>query len=763
MSTFPITGRYPNKISLITNLSVFALLTPDIYKSLKRLRMPQLIDKTIEILDIKYLRGPSIWTYPPSIEAWVDIGDLEDYPSDKIPGFYDRLCKALPSLVEHRCSYEERGGFLKRVEEGTWPAHILEHLTLEIQNLAGLPGGFGKARETTKRSIYKVVLSAYHEEVTRSALYEAKDLLLALIQDREFDLDAAIQRLRDLTDDLYLGPSTACIVVAAEERVIPSIRLSTGNLVQLGYGAKQRRIWTAETDGTSAIAESVSRDKDLTKSLLSAAGIPVPKGYLVESPAEAWEIAEDLGLPVVVKPKDGNHGRGVFTNLNSQAEVEAAFNVAVDEGSAVIVEKFILGDEHRLLVVGNQVVAAAKGEAAWITGDGKHTVLELIESQINSDPRRGSTEEFPLNFARIDSAVRLELTRQNLTADGVPAAGQEVLIQRNGNVAFDVTDKVHPELAKQVALAARIVGLDIAGVDLVAQDISKPLDQQSAAIVEVNAGPGLLMHLKPASGTPQPVGRAIVDHLFPKDVDFRIPVIGISGSKGKTPVAQLCAHFLRLANYYVGLASSQGLYFNQKLVEKKDAANWTNARRTLLNRAVEAAVIENGADVILNQGLSYDRCQVGVVTNINKEEFFPDNSIVEEKQLFTVYRTQVDVVLPTGTGVLNVDDELVAEMDELCDGEVIFFGTNLENPTLAKHLANNGKAVIANAQEIIIRQGQEVLWKIALSSSAYTSGNVTPERIYNTLAAVGSAWALKLPFTLIEAGIETFSPEKSES
>ena len=725
--------------------------------------MPQLIDKTIEILDIKYLRGPSIWTYPPSIEAWVDIGDLEDYPSDKIPGFYERLCKALPSLVEHRCSYEERGGFLKRVEEGTWPGHILEHLTLEIQNLAGLPGGFGKARETTKRGVYKVVVSAFHEEVTRAALYEAKDLLLALIQDREFDLPAAIQRLRDMTDDLYLGPSTACIVVAAEERVIPSIRLSTGNLVQLGYGAKQRRIWTAETDGTSAIAESVSRDKDLTKSLLSAAGIPVPKGYLVESPAEAWEVAQDLGVPVVVKPKDGNHGRGVFTNLNTQEEIEAAFKVAVDEGSAVIVEKFILGDEHRLLVVGNRVVAAAKGEAAWVVGDGQQTVAQLIESQINSDPRRGSTEEFPLNFARIDSAVRLELTRQKLTSESVPTKGQEVLIQRNGNVAFDVTDKVHPELAKQIALAARIVGLDIAGVDLVAQDISKPLEQQSAAIVEVNAGPGLLMHLKPASGTPQPVGRAIVDHLFPKDVDFRIPVIGISGSKGKTPVAQLCAHFLRLGNYYVGLASSQGLFFNQKLVEKKDSANWANARRTLLNRAVEAAVIENGADVILNQGLAYDRCQVGVVMNVNKEEFFPDNAIVEEKQLFTVYRTQVDVVLPTGTGVLNADDSLVAEMQELCDGEVIFFSSNKENPVLVKHLAENGKAVIASGEEIIVQHGKEVLWKIALSSSAYTRGNVSPERIYNTIAAVGSAWALNLPFTLIEAGIETFSPEKSES
>lgn len=725
--------------------------------------MPQLIDKTIEILDMKYLRGPSIWTYPPVIEAWVDIGDLEDYPSNKIPGFYERLCKALPSLIEHRCSYEERGGFLKRVEEGTWPGHILEHLTLEIQNLAGLPGGFGKARETSKRGVYKVVVSAFHEEVTRTALYEARDFLLALIQDRSFDVNAMIQRLRDMTDNLYLGPSTACIVEAAEQRLIPSIRLSSGNLVQLGYGAKQRRIWTAETDGTSAIAESISRDKDLTKSLLSAAGIPVPEGYLVETAEQAWEYAQDIGLPVVVKPKDGNHGRGVFTNLNSQKEVEAAFAVAINEGSGVIVEKFILGDEHRLLVVGSQVVAAAKGEAAWVVGDGKQSIPELIESQINSDPRRGYTEDHPLNPAKIDSAVKLELSRQNLTPESIPKLGQRVLIQTNGNVAFDVTDKVHPRLAKQVALAARVVGLDIAGVDLVAQDISKPFEEQSAAIVEVNAGPGLLMHLKPASGQAQPVGHAIVNHLFPEGVDYRIPVIGISGSEGKTPVAQLCAHFLRLANFYVGLACANGLYFNQKLVEKKNPANWSNARRTLLNRAVQAAVIESSAEVILNEGLAYDRAQVGVVTNVDATKFFPQNSMLEEKQIFNIYRTQIDVVLPTGVGVLNVDDPLVAQMAELCDGEVIYFGRIIDNPQLQDHLNRGGRALIATNEEIVLRKGIEELWRIQLSSSAYTRGEVSQERINHTMAAVATAWALNLPFSLIEAGIETFSPEKMEA
>ena len=721
--------------------------------------MPQLTDKTIEILDIKYLRGPNIWTYRPVLEAWVDIGELEDYPSNKIPGFYERICKKVPSLIEHRCSYEERGGFLRRVEEGTWPGHILEHLTLELQNLAGMPGGFGKARETTKRGVYKVVVRAWHEEVTRAALFAARDLLLSLIQDTDYDLDATVERLRDMTDDMCLGPSTACIVDAADDRDIPAIRLSTGNLVQLGYGANQRRIWTAETDRTSAIAESISRDKDLTKNLLASAGVPIPEGYLVELASEAWEVAQDIGLPVVVKPQDGNHGRGVFTNLMSQQEVEAAYEVAVDEGSGVMVERYILGDEHRLLVVGNEVVAAAKGEAAWVIGDGRQTITELIASQINSDPRRGYTEDFPLNPVRVDSAVRLELTRQQLTADSVPAEGQRVLIQRNGNVAFDVTDKVHPRVAKQVALAARVVGLEIAGVDLVAQDISQPLEDQGAAIVEVNAGPGLLMHLKPADGEPRPVGRAIINYLFPDTVDFRIPVVGISGSKGKTTVAQLTAHFLGLANREVGLACSKGLYFGNRLVEKSNAANWANARRTLLNRAVQTAVIENGSRSILNEGLAYDRCQIGVITNIDKNDFVPENSIVEEKHLYNVFRTQVDVVLPTGVAILNAEDSLVAEMAELCDGEVIFFSADTENAQLKEHLASGGRAVVANANTIGFKKGGESLWSIQLSSASYTR-DASKEVIENTLAAVGAAWGLELPFELIEAGIETFSPER---
>lgn len=721
-------------------------------------QMPQLLDKSIEILSVKHLRGPNMWTYYPVIEVWLDIGDLEDYPSDLIPGFYGRLVKALPSLQEHRCSYGEAGGFLKRVEEGTWPAHILEHLTLELQNLAGIPGGFGKARDGDRRGVYKVMVSANNEEVTLTALKYARDLYLALAQDTQDPVKLVqdiVEKLRDLGDDLLLGPSTACIVNAAEERGIPSIRLSEGNLVQLGYGAKQRRIWTAETDSTSAISETISRDKDLTKSLLASAGVPIPEGRTVTSAEDAWEAAQDIGFPVVVKPIDGNHGRGVFINLYTQQEIEAAYAVAIEEGSEVLVERHIVGDEHRVLVVGNKVVAAAKGESVWVTGDGKHSVRELIDIQINSDPRRGTSEEHPLNPARIDSAVELELTRQKLTGDSIPLLDQKVLIQINGNVAFDVTDLVHPDVASQVALAARVVGLDIAGIDLVAQDISKPMAEQYAAIVEVNAGPSLLMHLKPASGKPQPVGKEIANHLFPPGVDFRIPVVGICGQKGKTPVAEMVAHFLRLTNLYVGLSCSKGLFFGNRAIPNTNDSNWENARRTLLNRAVEAAVIENNHLSMLIEGLAYDRCQVGVVLNIDPKANFPQYAIYDEDQVFSVVRTQIDVVLPNGVGVLNADDPMVVQMAELCDGEVIFFSENPDSEVLKTHLQNGGRAVLVGKQQITLKSGKLDQKNIPVPRHSEPSTE-SPWKAMNLGAAIAAAWALEIPFNVIEAGAETF-------
>ena len=717
----------------------------------------------MQFLKILPLRGPNIWTYRPVLEAWLDIGVLEDSPSNTIPGFYERLTAWLPTLIEHRCGIGERGGFLERVREGTWPGHILEHVTLELQTLAGMQGGFGKARSTPVRGVYKVVVRSRNEEVSRAALHAGRDLVMAAIENKPFDVAATINKLRDMVDSLCLGPSTACIVDAATERRIPFIRLTDGNLVQLGYGASQHRIWTAETDKTSAIAESISSDKNLTKSLLSACGVPVPEGRLVDSPEDAWEAAEDIGLPVVVKPQDGNHGRGVSTELMTREEVFAAYKLADNEGSGVIVERFIRGNEHRLLIVGGRLAAAVRGESISVTGDGKASIRELIDRDINTDPRRGEAEEFPLDVVLVDKnpAVNFEIERQGFSPDSILLVGTQIVVQRNGNVAFDVTDTVHPEVAAAASLAARIVGLDIAGIDMVSQDISRPLSETQGAIVEVNAGPGLLMHLKPAEGKPQPVGKAIVDSLFAEDESGRIPIVGISGSQGKTLVAQIVAKLIHLNGMHVGLACSDGLYFNCRQVNKRDSANWAASQKVLMNRSVEAAVIESSAETILGEGLGYDRCKVGIVINIHPEQHFGEYYIETHDQVFNVMRTQVDVVLNDGVAVLNAEDPMVVQMASLCDGEVIFFSHDSQSSVILDHLKADGRAVVLEQDNLVLVTGSKkvVLTRlpaIPLLNNDFEFVQDKRSKTQQVLAAIAAAWALDISPALIQAGIEAF-------
>lgn len=714
----------------------------------------------MKFLKIFALRGPNIWTYRPVLEAWLDIGVLEDSPSNLIPGFYERLTAWLPTLAEHRCGIGEPGGFLLRVREGTWPGHILEHVTLELQTLAGMQGGFGKARSTSVRGVYKVVARSRNEKVSRAAMQAARDLVMAAIENTPFDVTATISQLREMVDSLCLGPSTACIVDAATERKIPSIRLTDGNLVQLGYGVHQHRVWTAETDKTSAIAEGISRDKDLTKQLLQACGVPVPEGGMVESAEEAWEAALDIGLPVVVKPSDGNHGRGVSMELMTQAEVEAAFKLADAEGSEVLVERFVRGSEHRLLIVGGKLAAAARGESISAIGDGTSTIRQLIDLQINTDPRRGEEEEFPLEPIVIDQnpAVNFEIQRQGFVADSILALGISVVVQRNGNVACDVTDLVHPDVVATAALAARIVGLDIAGIDIVAQDISQPLDKQQGAIVEVNAGPGLLMHLKPAQGEPRPVGKAIVDSLFAQDESGRIPIVGIAGSHGKTLVAQILARLIQINGQHVGLACANGLYMGERQVEKGNAATWAAAQKLLMNRKIEAAVIENSAATILGEGLGYDRCQVGIITNIHPEAHFGEYYIETHEQVYNVMRTQVDVVLSNGVAVLNAEDAMSVPMAQLCDGEVIFFALSLNNPVIEAHLKQGGRAVVQNDTRILLVTGaQSHEHSQILLAQAAQIPMLNQDNAAYILAATAGAWALGISPELIGAGIKTFT------
>ncbi len=717
--------------------------------------------KNIQFLRVTHLRGPNIWTYRPVIEAWVDIGELEHHPSNTIPGFYERLTALLPGLIEHRCGVGERGGFLLRLREGTWAAHILEHVVLELQNLAGMQTGFGKARMTSAHGIYKLAFRTRQEDVGRAALEAGRDLVMAAIEDRPYDVNGAVARLRELCDKVCLGPSTAHIVEAATDRRIPHIRLTEGNLVQLGYGARQHRIWTAETDRTSAIAESIASDKHMTKSLLQSCGVPVPEGQEVDSAEAAWEAALDVGLPVVVKPTDANHGRGVFTDLNTREEIEKAYVAADAEGSGVLVEKFIRGDAHRLLVVGKRVVAATRGKMQVIVGDGASTVRQLIDSQINSDPRCGVEEEFPLEPLVLDKEpiAQLELERQGLNGESVPPSGQTVLLKRHGDLAYDVTDLVHPKVAQAAALAARVVGLDVAGIDLVAQDITRPLQEQGGAIIEVNAGPGLLMHLKPAEGAPRNVGQAIVDHLFPGDDQGRIPIIGITGTRHTTRIARLVAWLLHIHGTQVGLACRDGFFLGARQVDGRDSTHWDAGQRLLINRSLEAAVFEHTHRAILAEGLAYDRCTVGVVTDIGSFEQLTDFYIDDADRLYNVVRTQVDVVLPTGTAVLNAADPQVAAMAPLCDGKVIFYGSDASLPALATHLAGGERAVFLRERHIVLAQGQDEVSQIPLDSLAPTKAE-KPEMV---MAAVAAAWALGITPELIGAGLRTFKPTSTNN
>ncbi len=720
--------------------------------------------KDIEFLRVMYLRGPNIWTYRPVIEAWVDIGALENFPSNTISGFYERLTALLPHLVDHRCGVGVHGGFLERLRDGTYAAHILEHIVLELQNLAGMRTGFGKTRQTAENGgIYKMAFRTRQEQVGRASLLAGRDLLMAVIEDRSYDLGATVATLSDMVEALCLGPSTVNIVDAVTARGIPSIRLTDGNLVQLGHGARQRRIWTAETEHTSAIAEGIASDKDLTKSLLASCGVPVPQGKIVSSAAQAWAAAEDIGVPVVVKPYDGNHGRGVSLNLLTQCDVEAAYHLASRKGDnkSVIVERFIIGNEHRLLIVGKRLIAAARGETLWVTGDGKSNIIELVDSQINIDPRRGLTEDSPLNTVAPEhgAEIILELVRQGFTAYSVPADGQKVLIQPNGNVAFDVTDQVHPSVAATAALAARIVGLDIAGIDLVAADISRPLEEQGGAIIEVNASPGLLAHLKPAGGQARPVGAAIVDHLFAPEETGRIPIVGVAGRHGTTLIARLIAWLLQVSGKQVGLACDDGLFLNGRQLGRGNFSEWESGQRLLLNRSVEAAVFENSSRMILSEGLAYDKCAVGVVTDVSGHAELGDFYMHSADHLYQVLRTQIDVVLPTGAAVLNAADAQVVQMAELCDGQVIFYGLDGQLEAIGAHRKQGKRAVFLRDSSIVLAFGQEEAALLPLSFLSLAQA----AQAEAVLAAIAAGWALGLAPELIGAGLRTFdsNPKKT--
>jgi cyanophycin synthetase len=710
---------------------------------------PPHIERCFQIMQIRKiltLVGPNVWANYPVLEAWVDLGAFDTQPSNTLPGFVDRLTAWLPSMIEHRCSEGARGGFFLRLRDGTWLGHVLEHVTLELQTLAHLPVGYGRTRETSERGVYRVVVECLDPGFGEDCLRTGRDLVLAAIDDRPFDVQGHLRRLRELADRLCLGPSTQAIVSAAKARGIPYVRISQGNLVQLGYGKAQRRIWAAETTKTCALAESIAQDKELTRQLLYSVGVPMPEGRAALNREDAWAAAQDLGLPVVVKPQDANHGRGVSICLENQAAVEAAFDIASREGSGVVVERFISGSQFRVLVVGDEAVAASGGEAEQVLADGLHTVEELV-ALANQDPRRGEDSAMPLTPLVLDE-ISLELLRhQGLDTTAVPAAGRAVIIHHNGDLTVDVTERMHPDVAASCVVAAQTVGLDVAGIDLIAGDIGQPLETQDGAVIEVNASPGLVMHLKPLVGNPRPVGEAIVKHLFPPGESGRVPLVAVSGSNGKTLVASLVASMLAAASRTVGEASSRGLRIGQRVLSSKDCANAAGVRRVLVNPFVDAMVVEADERKVIQEGLAFDRCDVAVVTNLDSDAHQREPDEKERVLLAKAIRAPVDVVLPEGCAVLNAEDAEVATMAVKCRGKIVYFARDGEAALMREHLDKGGQVVSLDKGTVVARHMAEVVPILEVDQLS------SPLPIASLLAAVGAGMALGLTPHAVRDGI----------
>jgi cyanophycin synthetase len=718
----------------------------------------------MEFRRIRALRGPNIWAYSPVLEAYIDLKEWKDTSSAMVPGFTDRLMAWLPSLIEHECSEEHRGGFLVRLNEGTYPAHILEHVALELQCLAGAPVGYGRARGTPEEGVYRIVIKYKVEEVAREALEIGRTLILANLQGQDFDVDSALRQLRGLVVKHGLGAAAAAVMDAAKERSIPVQRVGDYSVLFLGQGARQRRYWGVETDHTSAVASSIAKDKQLTRFLLKAVGAPAAAGQLVESAEEAWEVAQELGLPVVIKPNDGNRGRAVSLNLAREDEVRAAFKEAREISSYVVIERFEKGDAYRFLVIGGRLAAASRRDPADFVGDGKSTVLKLIETN-NADPRRGDDHNTPLRRLTLDAEARDVLAEQGLQADSIPKAGERVRLVDNltpgMEAAFaDVTDLVHPEVAACAVRAARAVGLDVAGLDVVARDISLPPEQGGMTIVEVNSGPGLKLHLAPDEGSPRPVALAIVDSLFPDGDNGRIPVAAITGVNGKTTVTRLIAHIVRGTGKCVGLTCTDGIYIGDRRIESGDCAGPKSARNVLLNPEVEAAVLEAARGGILREGLGFDRCQVGVVTNIGSGDHLGIDYILTPEDLVRVKGLIAEVVLPGGWAVLNAADPLVAGMIDRTRGcGVIYFARDGQNSVILAHREKGGRAAFERDGAIVLAEGPKERVLTTLKHVPLTRGGRIGFQVENAITAAAAAWGLDIDDATIVAGLSSFDSE----
>lgn len=703
----------------------------------------------MKISRIRALRGPNLWSRRTSIEAIVSCSEAEEDISE-LPGYDTRLRTRFPGITLLEATRERQPSSL---------AHVLECAALCLQAEAGCQVAFSRTVKTVEPGTYQVVVEYTEEAVGRLAFELAEQLCRSAADDSSFDLADALHRLRELDEDIRLGPSTGSIVNAALARGIPYQRLTEGSLVQFGWGSRQRRIQAAESSKSGAIAESIAQDKELTKQLLHGVGVPVPQGRVVTDADDAWKAADEIGGPVVIKPRDGNQGKGVAVNIRTRDEVIAAFAAAQAICSDVIVERYLSGHDFRLLVVGDKLIAAARRAPPQVTGDGKRTIGELI-AEINSDPRRGDGHATSLTKIRLDQLAHATLAQQGYSVDSVPPVGTLVALRNNANLstggtASDVTDDVHPELAARAIEAAQMVGLDICGVDIVCDSVVKPLEEQGGGIVEVNAAPGLRMHLQPSYGKGRAVGEAIIDNMFAPGEDGRIPLVAVAGTNGKTTTVRLTAHIVAANRLRVGMTLTDGVYISGKRIDSGDCSGPKSARNVLLHPDVDAAVFETARGGVLREGLGFDRCDVAVVTNIGAGDHLGLNFISTVEDLAVVKRIIVQNVSPNGTAVLNAADPMVAGMAAECPGSVTYFAMNRNQPILATHRAQGRRVLFRDDNAIVAAEGAQEQ-RILLADIPLTYGGAIGFQIENAMAAIGAAWALNIGWDVIRAALKTF-------
>ncbi|MBC7684268.1 MAG: cyanophycin synthetase [Bdellovibrionales bacterium] len=710
----------------------------------------------MEVSRVRALRGPNLWSHHTSVEAIVTC-TAEESCVGNMPDFEARLRSRFPNM-----SPLQPNG-----HDDTIPmAHVLELAALGLQAQAGCPVTFSRTTATLEEGIYQVVVEYSEEEVGKKAMQLAAELCPPAPADTPFDLPAALHQLRELDEEVRLGPSTGAIVQAALARNIPFRRLTDGSLVMFGWGSRQRKIQAAEIDSTGAIAEAIAQDKELTKKLLHAAGVPVPMGRVVADPDDAWATALEIGLPVVIKPKDGNQGKGVTVNVTTRAQLDAGFASASEFRDDILVERYLPGNDFRLLVIGDKLIAAARRDPPLVVGDGAQTVRQLVD-QVNLDPRRGNGHATPLTKIRFDDIALESLARQGYQADSVPPKGKRVILRNNANLstggaATDVTDDVHPEVAARAIAAAHMVGLDICGVDLVCDSVLKPIEEQNGGIVEVNAAPGLRMHLSPSFGKGRAVGEAIVDTLFAEGDDGRIPVVAVTGTNGKTTTVRLIAHLLTAGGLRTGMTNTDGVYIEGKRIDSGDCSGPRRARNVLLHPDGDAALFETARGGMLREGLAFDRCKVAVVTNIGSGDHLGLNYITTLEDLAVLKRVIVQNVAHNGVAVLNATDPIVVGMANNCRGAVTFFGADREHPVMSTHRAQGQRVVYVDGGYLVAAVGKAEL-KVPLSEIPITRNGAIGFQVDNVMASVAAAWAVGIEWERICAGLKSFANESDNA